>query len=455
MNAFTRLANTTARRLDVMFPGFFQGAKHNHYRDFGFPETLEFSNLFAMYQRNGMARAGVDKTVLKTWQSYPFLQEYARDGSEKKKREETKLEGDLRQRFADLRIWQRLANADRRSLVGGYSGAILRLADTKPFDQPVDRVPGGLDGLVEIIPAWAGQLEVSQWDQDETSETYGQPTMFRFNEASMDQRKGGQARSFTLHPDRVVIWSDDGTIHNHSLLEPGYNDLITMEKISGAGGEGFWKNAKSAPVFEIDKEMNLQDMARAMGVPSDEIADKMDEQVADWQKGFDQLLMLQGMTAKTLGVVLPSPEHFYSVALQSFAASISCPTKILVGMQTGKRASTEDAEEWAQTNMSRRNGSVVPNIMTVVNRLERFGIIPERDWALDWENLMDPGPGEMLDRAGKMADVNQKMQAGGELVFTPEEIRYETGREPLSEDDKYRDQVDKEDYQAALGLPAD
>jgi hypothetical protein len=77
-----------------------------------------------------------------------------------------------------------------------------------------------------------------------------------------------------------------------------------MEKVKGAGGEGFWKNAKSAPVLEVAAEAKIADMAKVMGVSPEELADKMNDQVADWQKGFDQLLMLQGMQAKTLRVTL-------------------------------------------------------------------------------------------------------------------------------------------------------
>jgi hypothetical protein len=163
-----------------------------------------------------------------------------------------------------------------------------------------------------------------------------------------------------------------------------------------------------------------------------DVADKMDEQVADWQRGFDQLLMLQGIEAKTLGITLPSPEHFFAIALQSFAASIPIPMKILVGSQTGERASTEDAQEWAQTNMSRRNNVVIPNILKLVNRLEQIGILPEKDWHLDWTDLTESSMAEKIDRAVKMADTNQKMKDSGEIVFTHEEIRAAVDMEPLS-----------------------
>lgn len=450
MTVLRLVTNEFQRRLDRMFPAFFNAPKHDHYKDFGYPTDLKFDDLYRIYLRNGVAHAAVEKTIDKTWQDKPFLQEAERDGSQGTIAKETALEKEIRLRFDDLRVWMHLSEADRRSMVGRYAGVILRLADSKRFAEPVDTVPGGLDGVVELVPVWEGQLQVSEWDNDETSEAYGQPKMYQFNEAAVG--KTTNPRAFNVHPDRVIIWSRDGTIHGRSSLEPGYNDLIDMEKIKGAGGEGFWKNAKSAPVLEVDKEANIRDMAKVMGVPESEIADRMNEQVEDWQKGFDQLLMLQGMQAKTLGVTLPSPEHFFGIALQSFAASMRIPTKILVGMQTGERASTEDAAEWSQTNMSRRTGQVIPNIMIFVNRLERFGILPEKDWHIDWTDLTETSMGEKIERTVKMADVNQKMKDSGEFVFTPEEIRAAADYEPLSDADKYRD--DEEDEQDAITPPA-
>lgn len=447
MSVLRLVANRAERSLERMFPGFFPSSKHDHYKDFGYPPDLTFDHLYKMYLRNGIAHAAVVKTIDKTWQDAPFLLEAERDGSEGSVKKETTLEREIRQRFDELRVWMHLAEADRRGMVGAYAGVILRLADGKRFMEPVDRVGGGLLGIVELVPAWEGQLVVSEWDNDETSPGYGQPKMFQFNEAAVGQTTN--PRSFNVHPDRVLIWSRDGTIHGRSSLEPGYNDLIDMEKIKGAGGEGFWKNAKSAPVLEVDKEADIRSMAKAMGVPESEIADRMNEQVSDWQQGFDQLLMIQGIQAKTLGITLPSPEHFFGIALQSFAASMRLPTKILVGMQTGERASTEDASEWSQTNMSRRAGQVIPNIMMLVNRLERFGIIPEKDWFLDWTDLTETSMAEKIDRTVKMADVNSKMQSSGEWVFTPEEIRAAADYEPLSETDKFRDEPSVEDENAA------
>lgn len=447
------LVNRATRTLQGMFPGYFGTTpKHDHYKDFGYPEEVTFDLAYKAYTRNGLASAGVDKTVAKTWQDAPWLQEFARDDGDDTP--ETKLEADIRKRFSELRFWQQLAEADRRGLVGAYSGVILQLADDQAFDQPVTRVSGGLDGLVEVIPAWEGQLTVSAWHSDQRdAATYGKPKMFAFQEAAVDQSKS-QPRQFNVHPDRVVIWSKDGTVNGRSFLAPGYNDLVTLEKISGAGGEGFWKNAKSGLSLQIDKDAKIESMAQAMGVEVTEVVDKMEEQVKDFNAGFDASLLMQGITATPMQVTLPSPEHFWAAPLQSYAASIFMPLKILVGSQSGERASTEDAAEWNKTAMSRRTGEVIPNIMDIVRRFVRFGILADKDWHLDWSDLTETSQEAKVALADKMADVNQKMKDTGEFVFTTEEMRGVTGREPLTDAEKFRD-ADEDDEAAAAGLPDD
>jgi hypothetical protein len=136
--------------------------------------------------------------------------------------------------------------------------------------------------------------------------------------------------------------------------------------------------------------------------------------------------------------------------------------KILIGSQTGERASTEDSEEWAKVNMGRRTNQAVPSIMGFVNRLERFGILPAKDWFISWTDLTESSMGEKIERAVKMADVNSK-QPDGEIVFTGDDIRAVVGMEPLSDAEKFRDDPDGDEEEDALGglpeveedLPAD
>ncbi len=434
-NRAVMIANYVSRQLSTMFPGYFPGAKHNHYKDFGLPEEVDFKLLYSFYERNSLAKAAVDKTVRKTWQDPPWLLEKPRDGSEGSTKKETRLEKAIRHHFDKIRFWTKVMEADRRSLVGKYSAVILRVADGKKTEEPLESVRGGLEALVDIVPVWEGQLRVKEYDTNMESLSYGEPLMYEYDEGQVGNATSTnpafKGRKLTIHPSRLIIWSVDGTMDGESALKAGVNDLLTIEKIVGAGGEGFWKNAKQAPILEMDKEADIQKMARSMGITVDEVADTMNEQAAAWQKGFDELLMLQGMTAKLPKIELPDPEHFFMNALQSFAASFDIPLKVLVGTQTGERASTEDASQWNQTCNFRRKNTVIPNILQIVNRLEGCGIIKVNpEWFVDWTDLTEATVLEKIERVGKMAKVNKD---AADIVFTPTEMRATVGYEPADE----------------------
>ena len=408
----------SVRRVAEMFPGYFGQTKHDYKKDFGWPTHLSFQMFYNMYTRNGLAKAAVHKTVSKTWEDSPKIVNDVSDVN-------SAQEKAVMKQFKKLKLWQKMAEADRRAMVGGYSGLILQIADNKQFNEPASGAMGILK-LVDVIVAWQSQLVVSSWDTNQQSPTYGQPLMYRFNEAETHETRNvnSRVRSFEVHPSRVVIWSSDGTVHALSVLEAGYNDLIDMEKIKGAGGEGFWKNAKAAPVLEVDKDASLREMAAAMGVEEAGILDAMNKQVANYAKGFDELLMLQGITAKPMNVQLSVPESFFLVALQSFAASMEIPLKILVGSQSGERASTEDAREWAQTTNARRVNHVIPLINSFIEVLTTAGLLVG-DWSVSWSDLTKATLADKLELAMKMASINMKtdVKKTGELVFTKEEIR--------------------------------
>jgi hypothetical protein len=189
------------------------------------------------------------------------------------------------------------------------------------------------------------------------------------------------------------------------------------------------------PVLEALPDVDFPSLATMLGVEIDGIADALDEVMGKWVKGADNSLMLQGMTAKTLGVSLPIPKEFFSVAAQEVSASWPIPQKELIGMQTGERASTEDAASWSQTNMGRRDSLVIPNIMALMERFEKWGMIPERDWFVSWSDLTAPTLEEKLLIGERMAKINQAMFATGDIVFTEDEIREVAGYEANGDDD--------------------
>lgn len=444
MNIRRFLANTAISGLRRAFPAHFGlSPKHDHYCDYGWPENLTFGHFYRMYARNGLAAAAVDKTIAKTWETIPALWESENPA-------ESRIEEDIRRHFNRTGILRALMNVDRRSMVGAYAGAIIILRDGKELSEPVERMPAGIEGIASIVPAWEGQLTASEWDNDPLSETYGRPKMFRFVENAVggNPTKSGAPRDVNIHPDRVLIWSEDGTLNGRSDLEPGYNDLIDAEKIKGAGGEGFWKSARGAPIVEASGNMTPEDLASLMGeLNTADAIDSINKQVEDFQSGFDKALILGGLTMKPLTISLPEPEEFWRTAVLSFAASMGIPFKILVGNITGERASTEDAREWALTCMSRRSNLCLPMLYELVARLARWGALPAYDWTWGWADLTEATAAEKIDRASKMAEINAKALPGGDgPYFLPDEVREAAGYAPAEDTEGWAEYLrDRED----------
>ena len=420
--------------------------------DFGYPDNISFEQFHNMYRRNPLAYAAINQTMLKCYQSYPVLT-HTEDGAD-----ETPQEKLVRQHFSRIRFWQHFIEADRRGMVGGFAGLILRIADGRKFDEPVEGglAGAGVEAIIEVIPAWRGQLTVATFVTQLDDVDYGKPASYQFTEAGLQEGNAEkvQPRAFEVHPDRILIFSRDGTVHCPSDLLPGYNALLDAEKLVGAGSEGFWRNARGAPFFEIDKEINTGEMQRGLGVtPSannDQFQTVFTERVRNWLKGFTNYLAIKGVKPHFPNVALPSPEYYFKNVAQLFAATFSIPFRVLVGNETGERASTEDAREWSQTCMSRRIEVIIPIIDELIKRLQDWKAIDAADWTVDWIDLTDATAEEKRNTATQMSAMNsQSINSLGEVLFTGDEIREILEMEPLDDNDKIPERFEEEDELAA------
>jgi hypothetical protein len=417
--------------------------KHQQaWADYGYKNTLEFDDHWSMFRRFGIARAGIMRPVEKSWQTTPSILE-AGDPHE-----QTSWEKSFELFAKNIYMWNRLRGADYRNRVGRYAGLIMIVRDSKKLSVPMGTIRP--EQFSKFIPVFEGQLEVKAWNQDQASDTYSEPSMYQFQETGGGDRDPNSVRSVDVHPSRVIIWAegaDDGSIYGVPALEAGFNDLQTMEKIIGAGGEGFWKNSRGSLHLDIDKDANLQQLAQALGTDMNGLPDALEDQIDAFAKGYDKQLLTQAMTSNSTSISMGDPEKPFSVALQSFSASVPVPTTILIGNQTGERASTEDAHAWNLTGMARRESFVIPQIELTIHRLMQIGVIETKDFVVGWDSLIEPTLGEKLDNGEKMSKINQAGLGSGVLPFSSDEIRETSGFEAEEEDEGPGDNLDELDKQ--------
>lgn len=392
--------------------------------EYGYKSELCFDDFHRMYKRGGVAHGVVNRLTEKCWETDPWIVQ----GDEfDDKRPETPWEADLRRMFKRLKVWRAFMDGDRRRLVGHYSGLLLQIADGKQWGAPY--IPGRGD-LVRIIPAWEGQLQPTAWDENPASPTYGDVAMWDYQEARVRQNDStSPPRAVSIHPSRVVILGD--VREGEPFLEAGFNDFVNLEKILGGSGESFLKNATRQMSVEFDKDVDLTRIAQAHGVPVAELADLFNQQARDINAGLDALMITQGGAVKTLVASVPDPEPHFGIAVQSAAASVRIPAKIIVGMQTGERASTEDIRDFNKRGQGRRINTLTGDIETFVSHLTRLRLLPPApggEFTVVWDDLTESSQSEKLDAAAKMAEINAKSLGGGQPVpFSSEEIRDTAG----------------------------
>lgn len=408
------------------------------YREYGWPQNPTAQDFYNLYDRQGVAYGVPHLLTDKCWETDPWIIQ----GTEEDNKKPTNAWEKETARFGKRsRFWESFREADTMRLVSGWSALILQLADGKRFDQPVTGTPQ----LVRCIAAWRTQLTANDPIVDETNPRYGEPSNWTFKEDGVVN-----PRNLTIHPDRIIIIGD--WRNGRSALRSCYNDFVNLEKITGGSGESFLKNAARQIAVNYEKDVNLADIARAHGVDVSKLKEQFDIQARKLNAGIDSLLVTQGGTASALVATVPDPTPHYSVSLQNIAASWRIPLKSIVGMQTGERASTEDANALAARAQGRRINELSADVEQAVLHLQRIRIISPtvNEFTVMWDNLNEPTKSERLAISDQMATINQKNAGQGEgPAFSVNEIREVAGYEAIAEVDVLPDVDPEADDDAA------
>lgn len=387
--------------------------------EYGFPEEVTNAMLYNLYRRGGVAHGAVEKVIGACWKTPPELIQGSVDDQSKSETAWEKSTAKVLQR----KQWRLWAEADRRRTVARYSALILRIKDSQAWDQPV---AGGPKVLEEMIPVWSSTLKPVEIDTDTKSATYGKPKFWQYTE----QAAGGVAgRSLKIHPDRIFVlgdWAEDAI----GWLEPAYNAFVSLEKVEGGSGESFLKNASRQISVNFDKEVNLASLASTYGVSVSELQEKFNEATREMNRGNDQMLITQGAQVSPLVAEIADPQPTYGVNLQTVAAALDIPSKILVGMQTGERASSED-QKYFNARCQARREDLSFEIQAFAEHLIRIKVLGAMaEFSVLWDDLSAQTKTEQLDSAERMSKINASSLALGELVFSADEIRTAAGYEP-------------------------
>lgn len=389
--------------------------------EYGFPDLISADMLESMWRRGGVAYGAVSKLVWNCWKTNPTVVE---GGEENTTTDETTLEGEFAKLAKDLRLWKAFRRADELRLVRRYSALILFYADETSQDWASEVKAGRR--LVEVRAVSSKALTIGPQDDN------GRIQYWIYQETN---RQGDAVAQKNIHPDRIFILGDSAP-DALGWLEPVYNDLVSLEKLCGGGGESFLKNASRQLSIEFEKDVDLAGLAQMYGVAASELHEVFQDVARDMNRGNDVVMALQGGKVTPITSAVPDPAPIYNTNLQNIAAGVDIPAKIIVGSQTGERASTEDRQYFNARCQSRRLGELTDEIQDFIAKIAKAGVFnaPE-EITIAWDDLNESTAGEKLANAKLMAEINGLAIDPADQPFTKNEVRVEGGFEPEEDGD--------------------
>lgn len=372
--------------------------------EYGYPDEVTFAQCYTMWRRGGIAHGAIERLIDRCWSEDPYLLQGTEAADDRK---ETPLEAQTRKYADAIGLWTHFGDADRRRLVGGCSALILEAPGK--WSEPVRR-----GAVTAVKPVWRNQLRAMKRE----------PVTDR---VLMWQYIPLDGRSMVyVHPDRVFLLGDwDDPL---SFIEPAYNALLNIDKITGGAGEGFLKNAARQLALEFGEGSNLQTLATSMGRQPEEVGDLLNDMAKDLNVGIDALFAVTGGKVNPIVAQMPDAEQPFTINLQVAASAWRIPLKILIGNQTGERASTEDTRDFNALCQSRNVHVIYPEIKLFFKHLERIKAIPAlpEEFSIGGPDLTEQTTAEKLQNSKTLSEINKNGEAGGP-IFTAEEIRTTAG----------------------------
>lgn len=388
-------------------------ALHNVYADFGYPCQLDFFNFWNMYRRFGPAKAVIRIPPNLSWLITPKIK-----GS-------VKFDKELKKLIKTTRLWNRLKGLDIRQRVGRYAGLFIEVKDGKKPEEELTKL-NGVASITNLKPLYENQLFVLKTEKDLKSGNYGNPTMYQFMSGVTGSRNKDENSLFNIHPSRVIIAaedSDDGSIYGVSALEDVFNDLMDLRKISGAGGEGFYQNTRSAPVIEVEKGHSAPSEKQ-----QEALSKEIDDFLSKWQKKF----VAKGMKFVYPNIKLDNPKEFAEISWNNISAGTSISTNIFRGVQTGVLAGDKDDKSTMVMIQARRESFVNEMVEDFIDWCIKFGVLPFSEYEITWDDMTASSQSQKLDLAKKMSEVNKNLLGSGQTpAFSEDEIRDISGFEKL------------------------
>lgn len=388
----------------------FEGSR-DLYKELGYLRTLNFTDYLSRYKRGDIAAKVVDAFPEATWRNEPVV-----------KSEDEKFLEEYEKLKTRTHMYHYLGRADRVSGIGRYSVLLIGSAGGAALDTPMTNLDGQED-ILYFAPYHEGNAKILSLDLDTSSSRFGMPLLYsiRFNG---DLIVGGTnttgAMPTNVHWTRVVHLADnlvEDDIFGAPSMERVWNKLDDLDKVIGGSSEAVWQAANRGIQFDMDKD--------ALLTPEDEEA--FSDEIDEYEHGQRRYIRTQAITAKVLGSDVPDPRGAYQTVVSSISGATGIPQRILLGSETGQKASEQDERNFNSRVKERQELYVTPLVLgPLLVRFQALGALPEADFKIEWPDLGTLTEKEEADVAARLGQAIKNVAGQtkeGMVVVSPKEFR--------------------------------
>jgi hypothetical protein len=241
--------------------------------------------------------------------------------------------------------------------------------------QPVKRRPR----LLFLRPYDESQCQIVRYEWNIRNPRFGMPVMYRVTLNDPRESHGGVGLPLAtvfVHWSRVIHVAETsragGTSSSEIFavpkLRPVLNPILDIQKIRGAGAEGYWKSCFAGLAFETHAQLGGD-------VFVDETATR--DTMENYWNGLQRGLIGKGGSWKTLAPSVTDPTPQINVNIEAICICLGCPVPVFKGYEIGEQASTNNAVEWNKRKYERQNNFITPKIIVpLIDRLIQVGVLP-------------------------------------------------------------------------------
>lgn len=413
MGVSEKIASLWARASLAMRAGLMFGGARDLYKVYGYKQVLDHEDYLIKYKRQGFARRVIHAPVDAIWSDPPEISGPVKTGWDELLKQHP--------------IYYYLSKADIFCGLGHFSALLIGFDDGGALDQPV-RPKAGMK-VNYFQPYLEGSVSITKYEDNPRSARFGLPVIYEITPGEMSTRKVANQlalnrRPFKVHYSRILHLADntlENPILGYSRLDPVYNTLDDLAKVTGGSAETYWLIANRGLHIDIDKEMEL----------NEDDADDLSDEIQEYVHQMSRVIRTRGAKVNSLGSDSPDPKNTFDVLISELSAATRIPKRVLMGSEAGQLASQQDRANWAVYIAERITTFAEPIILKpFIEMLQGAGVLPEGTPEIKWPDAYKLNPLERAQTSAQMArsmsNAIRAIQTAQEMnvqAFTIEEVR--------------------------------